>query len=293
MKNIVTIILLIGLFSSCKKNDDLVPASELKSKHQLSFVTGGFKQQTSDFKSASGKTSDNAAVSGYANFLYYYVFSSDGTFLHAKTQTADSLNFGVIQDQLPSGNYKIVFIASEFRIYTFLGTENFSTFKMILPVEGGDTFSKQLDISISEGSSHSVQLERIIGAIDVIIEDEFPAEASQLGLSIQNDAGLYNLSNQLPEDFSIYNTRTAYYPLVSKAANQKFSILAFNTSTKMTVTITCTDKVQNLLAYKNINEIGCAKNKRTLLSGKLFAIEGGFDLSLNSVWVNANLVSIN
>jgi len=164
-----------------------------------------------------------------------------------------------------------------------------------------DTFIKGFSLTVGgQDIQQAVTLERLTGKLEVNILDQIPANADKIEFKIY-DAAYYIKLNTLQvignTDYydegenAEYPETQMFYPIQFKASdrgssNFKYTKFLYGRDQAVRVKIQCFDANGNVIASKNIPNVQIYKNKRTILSGKLFETtpQTGFTISVNSEW---------
>ena len=299
------ILLLLGAVafcSSCKKDQKKGPVMPAKI-YKLNFNISGFSQTISNsalknVQSTALKTNATTGVNGYLDLLYYYVFHSDGTkgFVHSLIQDSTYSNFGNISDSLVAGAYTIMVAAGKPGLNSNLNTSepggatlngtNFIYYQGSgsAYAQWKDTFYGQIDINVAGNSTQDLVLNRIVAQLQVHITDAIPASATSISIAVSQDDLTFLMYSQTPSTL----TRQVYSNTIPAAAKGKtdytFSNLIGNTATPVVVTINCYDATNKVLGSAVVTNVICQKNKRTILTGRLFGSDNNFTVSLNDTW---------
>jgi hypothetical protein len=296
------------LLASCKK-EQKKPASSLQ---KVSFTVAGFAQSTATFKapsSASARALDALGPDSLKNYianLTCLIYDATGKNVVTATQTSTQAGFGNITEYLQAGSYTVAFVGGQkgIAIYGDLSSAGFSYPDPPLDdnIPFKDTFFDKIALTVGTSStSQSVTLHRIDAQLEINIQDQIPAGATSINLTISNEAYLYSIANQAPVDAlseGIDPVLTFNQQLTASdigKTNYNFSTIILNTIEPFTVTLTCKGS-QGVIATQIIPNVTCQVNKKTLLTGNLFGgsgtnSTGGFQLSVDSTWnpVNINI----
>lgn len=285
------------LLSSCKKEHS-GGTKPTNGTYKINLNVSGFTQSV--VTSATNKTQVNdlktAAVTGIGGFLdqlYYYVFDSNGKLVHFLSQDSTASNFGAISDNLPAGTYTVVIGAGKkgfntFSLSTSLIPQNgwyfsYNPSPYAIPLAWLDTFYDKFQLTVSGDVNQTVQLNRIVGQLGVVIQDTIPASANTIVVTITQED--YALMFFPTEKLAIANTlvNTITLPAAVKGTNTFTTTnIIGNTATPITVEITCFDAAKNILGSVTVNNVSIQKNTETILTGKLFGSANGFNVSLGA-----------
>jgi hypothetical protein len=232
--------------------------------------------------------------------------------------------FGSLVDSLPSGKYTIVLLGSNIQRFgryvindrrandpaTFEAPDDRESFNTSLIAEEyglspdrvpqtEDTFYKKFSLTVgNQNVDQEVNLERLTGKLEVNILDKLPANATQFECKVYgaghgiklNTSAIVGSTNYLDEgDDYEWPESQRFHPVQIKAeerASYKYSQYLYGREQVVRVKLQCWDANNNLIVTKNIPNVHIYKNKRTILSGKLFetTAQTGFTVSVNSEW---------
>lgn len=294
------------IFWGCKK-DHGKPGTNTDGK--LYNIKYNFTGLTDALQQTSGKTVVNSlqtntapSTPDYLTRLYYLVYNSNGKLINQVSVASDSSKFATLTDKLAAGTYDVFFVASHGDLvfsmnlgytgknYFFYGSGNNPSYQW------DDTFFKAVTLTVSNADiNQNVSLDRIVGQLQVNIEDNIPSNAAKLKLTITPEYGTYTfLPHSADTTFALTNpssgsssATSVTYNIPDASKNQpnfKASDILINTVKPFSVVIACLDAANNVIATTTVNNITCQKNRRTILSGKLFGSNTGFDPVLNNSW---------
>ena len=279
---IPTIILLFLYLTGCKNDKQNTPSPSGKT-YKVVFNASSSSQNVNSTKGKvinDLKTNAVGPVGSSAKILHYLVYDSSGNFLHIIKQDSTMSNFGIIADELPAGTYTFYFGAGQDSFRSVYQVHYFDSYHQ----EGSspiwaDWFYKKITLTITDSNiNQDVTLERMVGQLQLNIEDALPSNVNRISITTTGELGHYDYTQDVftyPEDVqSSFGIPTA---------NNKPTILIGNTSTPMTIKITCYANNSTVLAEKTIKNVQFTKNVKTILSGKLFAAsQGDFTVGVNS-----------
>lgn len=287
------------IMASCKKEHAKSPTS-----HSVSFNLTGFSQQLAPFTLAKSsieapinnnkfnKTLASNPLSSAFTDLYYIVYDANGNYLHMLHQTSTNTNFGVITDNLQTGTYTAVFIGSSSTLpatgFTNVSLQDAYIASTNYGTSVGDIFYKKVGLNVSQNDSNqSIGLDRIVGQIQVNIEDAIPSPVSSLKIFLNNYSA-YSISQATPLTTSTgtSNTVSLTQADIGTTNYNKLSIIALgNLNNINSVTLASYTYIgvngltPDVYTHRTIYNIPCQANKITLLTGTLF---GGTSSSNNS-----------
>ncbi|MCC8407376.1 FimB/Mfa2 family fimbrial subunit [Mucilaginibacter sp. UR6-1] len=281
--------LLFLLFAACKKDgkspgkpDPEEPDTTGK-VYTVNFNVGidansktvsGVKNETN--KSLTAQSTDLKTT---ISQLAYYVLDNNGNIITTILQDYDDPNFGIINDTFTTGEYTVV-------VWGAWGSPPVGNY--ILRAFGRDIFYKKFNLTVSSSTpaeQQNINLERIVGQLQVKVLDSIPPEAKSINITVSPDYSL-NLKTGVVVSPSFETERSATF-VDSLIGKQNFTIATnvMNTTKTFTVKIVCTSKTGGLLANITVPNINCLPNKRTILSGRLFTdAKGSFNATFNEAW---------
>ena len=301
MKKIFYVAAIAFLFFSCKK-DHKQPGNTTK-LYDVKFNVTGFSQSISSVNISTNGLKTNTAPSspGYLTDLYYLVYDANGKIVTEVDMKSDSSSFGTLSDKLAAGTYSFFFIGSHGKLA--LGPDigysnNFFYDDGSSTPRGNwdDTFFKSLKLTVSSaGINQAITLNRIVGELQVTLLDNVPASAAKLKLDIDSEIATYRYYPITTDTTYAYTDPTGGNTIKSSVTytiptaaigTSNFSVydILLNTYKPFSVTITCLDASNNVIATKTVSNVRCQKNTRTILSGDLFGSETGFGVALNNQW---------
>jgi hypothetical protein len=262
-------------FFSCKKDHSTsIPAGK---KYPVTFNVTNFKSTQSNFAIRHGVNSlaDTVNASGAIDILYYAVYNN-GMGVHGRIVMQDSsmANFGAVTDSLPPGQYQVVFIGGKKGLTEVYGGRTAADRFSYPDNKWQDTFWDEFNITIGNaGVSQNVTLARIVGKLELDITDNIPANADSIVLAVDTEAT--TLLNDGAFPFPPPSGTVTYSQKIPAGAighaNFKMDRIIGNTFNPFSVTITCKDASNAVIATTTVHSVSVQKNKKTILSGNLFS----------------------
>jgi hypothetical protein len=303
MKKVLLYLAVAAFFlSSCKKDSSHNEGGSTPGKkYAVNFSVSGFTQTITggDSSSLATKGTHNALAIGprnlslasSASILYYYVYNSSGALVSSLTQLSSNPNFGTIQDTLAAGTYTVVMAAGQTHFVSDQ-TNQYSTATLTYigklpgyPAEWSDSFSKVFTVTISnQAISQSVQLARMVGAVQLDIKDAIPSNVYSLQMQFEYDYSTYAISTGQITDQTAFPYTDTIPTSARGTTNFKTTAIVLNTSTPMEVIITAYDNTNKVIATTSVTNVNCYKNTTTVLSGKLFTSNVNWGVSVNNTW---------
>jgi len=137
-----------------------------------------------------------------------------------------------------------------------------------------DTFFKKFPLQVTDKNiTQSLKLSRIVGKLELNIQD---AE-KDLSITIHDDANRFSFDKEQSTG-SIFETLEDVFVVDNSVS--KISVYILQTSKPITITIKSGSASKTL-------EVSIYKNKRTIVTGKLFPkteLTGNFNVSVNDTW---------
>ncbi|MDB5126607.1 hypothetical protein [Mucilaginibacter sp.] len=263
-------------------------------------------------------------ITRYANNNTMSIYHQDGKDygnripgLEYVTNTAP---FNVITDSLAAGNYTIVVTGSSGAIIintdkTSFGdpiyrpirqsspTTNYVDLAAVYVAEGVDAIPRSVEIYFAKcnvtigdtDATHSLTLNRIVGQLEVNLEDAIPNNVAYIQAGRSGEYKGFSFEYEVPFGETMIGDDERYAdvtPNVITSAdigktNYKLQRYILNTQVPITIVLKAYDAANNLIVRKEINNVRFYKNKRTILSGKLFNTGPAatqFTISANQAW---------
>lgn len=283
MKNFLPVLALaLCLLSSCSKKDG--PIEEKKTT--VTFQVSEFSQTNSPMSKAGASVSQlGDTLRNHANFLYAHIYSSSNTMAPlAIVQTADLPNFGSLSANLLPGNYIAVFVASKQEV-EFMGTSRLSSLAMYPRMDDLFIINSHPFTVGSQNQTESIRLTRWIGAVELNIEDAIPANVSKIVIETPDNASgwVFSAGQYTGADQTFTSKEFVITDSDRGQTNRKFLMYILNQSW-MAFKIKALDSNGVIIAEKNINPVGVSRNRKTILSGKLFSSAAAFTVAVNPEW---------
>lgn len=316
MKKILPALSLAFILFGCNKSKDVENPQPEEKKYDITFAVSGFNQSVGKFASLNPKakqalgdlnkvaaTSDK--ISDYVDNIYYLVTNSSGTVINAIEQrnnpvTGNPATFGTISDKLPAGTYTAFVFACKGIDASFalsfpkIGSKFTSPYTLTSLAYGYyDTFAKSVSITVgTDAVTQSIQLERIVGGLEVQLETPIPDNITKITVSFQKDLPwIYLDSNVNPS--TQYTTETTNGFSITTAdkgvSGKKFLSYVSNTYSSGTVVIRAYAGT-TLLVEKSVADVRCYRNQKTVLTGDLFApktVAASFGTSIDTSWATS------
>lgn len=293
-------VLIVIFITGCKK-DHSATHDQTSPKYIVNFNVGDLSQQIVDINKSSklkvNATSHSDSLAMLFGSLSYWVKGSASK--HIIQKPGDS-NYGTFLDTLAAGTYTISIIGGQTGLKFFDPNASYYSskydpvsFQTNAPLDGppGDTFRKLFTITVPGADlNQTVTLTRIVGKLEINIEDPIPATVTKIAATVKNEVFGFNIF--YADSVNSYNAAHDYLLFTQNVTagdvNSKLSTLMFNTRFPFNVELIAYDAANNIIADRIITNISCYKNKKTSLSGKLFGgtstAGGNFVVTINPTW---------
>jgi len=270
---------------SCKKDHQ---NNTTKPKmYQVSYSVTSFSQDIGPIINATGQKNNslavNASLKDSVDRLYFALYNTSNNKSDFITQNSSDPNFGTFRDSVPAGAYIVSFIGVKGPTdYGYLNptprnpsdaTWSPLTFSFYPPEE---IFMKTFALNVSAPTStQHVVLDRIVGLLQINITDALPYNAASVKVVIPTETG--------GGVFSTYQkTITA-----ADRATTPYQLSFFNlrSGAPFTLTLNFYDAQNVLVLTKNIPNVTCKPNTKTILTGKIAPVTNSqFQITLSSDW---------
>ncbi|MEX6686617.1 hypothetical protein QTN47_03885 [Danxiaibacter flavus] len=245
--------------------------------HRVSLNLGKFEV---DYARKANAKEMSAAE--YLQYLSYSIFDSTGKRVHGIEQRSFAPPYlpvtGVISDSLPSGMYTVVLAGMKIDNDSSMfikSPENIMTMQIqnrrALWYGGSNIFYKKfaLRVSNSDTSLSSIKLDKITGKLELnLLDSALPANVYGVSLEFRNTPAFFNVGNELVSNVDTLN-RYYFWPAPGHVFPD-MSSFHIGSENRLVVTIRAYDRQGALLKEKVVGGVIIYKNKRTILSGKLF-----------------------
>ena len=252
----------------------------------------------------------------YPGFVDVYQLEGKNPVRDIFTRT-DNDPYNVITDTLAAGTYTVVVAGNSYLKDDELEIDyNDDNFSRIEPVfsplstatvftgQGLDVIPRSMDIFFGKcvvtvsgpTKADAITLNRIVGEVEVDLKDAvIPKNVQYIILGRAGELNGYSIAHQIP------NTPTDLSPDPPQTLDNDFLFLTkadrtkglyvmqrfvLNTISPIDIVLSAYDANGNIVATKTIPRVQIQKNRRTILSGKLFdnSVPAQFTLSANQAW---------
>ena len=345
ISRVILLTLWVGL-ASCAKDPEISNNEKEGNLIPVSFNVG-FSKEVTDFRSTSisGQISSRAGGDITITKLYYLVYDAVTGEIYKSLEKSNFSE--KLSDELPEGEYYVIFIGSMYDEEwpnELIGMEKdnrliSSVFpspdegKMLpdnawlywegqwgahtVPFfcirnkfkKGGDLFYAKYNLIVEEGATieEEIVLNRIVGKVEVVIEDAIPENIESISFS-GNDipsSFLYNTTGEIVtvgdwdnkvqiESSKVGTTgyTISFISFENCDANQTYYPFSLTLTVRKTLPEGVIDKGQSIIAEKTISGVNVIKNKTVIYRGNLFdgmtepsrESETSFNLLVNNEW---------
>jgi len=255
----------------------------------------------------------NALSPGFLT-VYQVGHNAPGGNMYSRT---DNDPYNVITDSLAAGTYTVVITGNTYSkndeleidywdsnyscdqpTYLPLATAAVYTGQALDPIPRSiDIFFGKCSLTVTGPTkSDAITLNRIVGEVEVDLKDAvIPNNVSYIILGRSGELNGYFIANETP------NTPTSLSPDPPETLDNDFTNLTtadftkgnyvmqrfvLNTISPIDIILNAYDKNGNIIASKTIPQVQIQKNRRTILSGKLFdsSVTTQFTITANATW---------
>lgn len=266
-KLLLALSLSIFLLSSCKKDSTLAP----QAKTPLSFSVTTFDIATRPFPKIGGVSATGDTLKNHIKFLECVVFDANENFVSRITQSENNPDFGAMSLALAPGNYTIVFAGRGIQYATRFAYGSAQTLSNLILLANGDTddvFLKTISLSVAQTPIiQAVRLPRIVGAIEVTLQDPIPADADRVTLHIGFEGHYAVKTGTMYSTFP--NTKFFHIPVAERGKpNTKYFMYMLNTKSPLRIEVECQS---GGVTYRKVaSNVPVYPNEVTRLTCKLF-----------------------
>jgi hypothetical protein len=281
---------------SCSKQNETATPEKSDKLYDVNLSVSTFSTEIVGLTSSVGTTrgavsatnTTNAAGDDISN-IEYVIYNSSGLMVKNATQIKSLATFGTINEQLPTGNYRIFIVGST--EFISMIKDNYSQIALYPSSKVGDIFIKSIDLKVAaETISQSVILDRIVGKIEVQITDAIPTNTAKITISSSSGTVVYlnNNTDRYPQAKTAESTITSADYGKTNFIASSFIIPSISGSLISDVSIRAYNTTGGLMVDKIVKDVKVETNKKTVMTGKLFttpaATTTGFSIGLNSDW---------
>lgn len=299
MKKILLLFAVVLICFSCKKLDDAGENETEQKKYPVTFTIADFTQEVTPLSingTAKALNATDGDLKNYATDLMYSVYDAQsGTWIHDIKQVSANADFGKITDNLTAGTYDVFICAYKGYIDFPVGRPYYADLFSLQPPPSGtttpcwdDTFVKRLRITVAATElNETVKLDRMVGGLEVNVEDAIPSNAARLELINYYEATLLYVSGvgQVGGGGGVKKS----FDLTGDVGQRGKKYFMFIGGTKLLteIGIIAYDKNDKVLVQKRIQNVRFYENQKTKLTGSLFNYTSGFNITVNPDWSDA------
>ena len=289
----VVVTLCVGIFS-CSSYDMGDEINGLQSEKELIPVSFkvDFSKEITPFRSDETMSLDD---------FFYYVYSTETGDLY-KSLVFHNFN-GAINDSLPEGDYTMVFMGANQEANLYWGTgpswgnikiADYSSPYFAISADysnpvinrNNDVFYKKINCRIEKNNSsdNSIALDRIVGKIEIVLQDVIPSEVNTIviesgfpGVFFYPIEADFTRDRSIREELNIIDAdkvASGYTMFFVAFENINYDQSRYPLSIKLTahrnIPEGVVDTGQSIVASKVIENVDILKNKTIRYSGTLF-----------------------
>lgn len=302
MRKVILFILVTIMITqaSCSKKGDVIENNKNEKLYDVKLSVSTFSTEIVGMNSsASSSARSNTSVAADAigeqiSVLEYLIYNSGGVLVKNTVQEKTLSTFGSISEQLPAGDYKVYIFGSTEQFSVLNKESNTTAFVSPSIYNIGDWFMKSVDLKVSDKTqAQSIVLERAVGKIEVNITDAIPVNTAKITIS-SITASWINLNNSLQPATEMKTIETNVAASDIGKTNfvvGKYVVPENGGSIVSDISIRAYNASGALIADKIVKDVKVEKNKKTIMTGKLFtapAINTGFSVRVNADWNTQN-----
>lgn len=289
----VLLCIVVSLLYSCKKDK----GTKQKQKYDVNFDVSGFSQASGPFGTTGLKKEVNSlktnALADQVDILIAIIYQGNpttfGTKIYKSTHLLSDPNAGRFTASLPPGNYTAVIYGGkgitevEGDPDPHITPDAFST--TVKP--WNDVFYKKLTFTIADAVlNQPVVLDRITAQLQVKLQDNIQAGWQKIMVSYPDYDYLQNLTLTTPNGFSRtpFSLSKTFVATDVGTTNYTITLATANNGQPFTVTLTLYDTGNNVISTRTIDSVICERNKRTILTGKVYANNTSFTIAVDTAW---------
>lgn len=220
------------------------------------------------------------------NRIDYLVFlaDEDNQLLKHITYQTDDLDFGIVYDTLPAGNYNLCFIAHSSKDMTIEG--QIAQFQDI-----SDTFHHYKTLTVSPGNeiTEEITLQRVVGKIEFQATDPVPADGKNFKMTITSPADKLDLTTGygLTDDYPlIYDHTFTSEERGTTETTHGFLTFITNPGSMLTAHLISYDQQGEILRERLVEEISPIANRITRYKGTLYTPQNSDETFNILIWNN-------
>ncbi|MCC8410273.1 hypothetical protein LJ707_15130 [Mucilaginibacter sp. UR6-1] len=269
------------LVFSCKKDKTASPAPSDNKTYPITFNVSGFGQTYAPMglKGNAGKKVNATDTIPVESLTFSLYTDSLDTLIAQKTLKKSDSGFGVFKENVPPGNYSVIFMGRSPVAYDQTGVS--------YPYDNREVFYKRINVTVASAPvSQSVELERVSGQLVLNINDAIPANTQKITIDFRTLAGIFQAGEYLNKTETILLTAAD-----AGKTNYRRTINLLADSVPFTVTVKYYKaNLTTPTGTAVINDVVCKPNVRTILSGNLFTNDppdGGaenFTITIDPSW---------
>ncbi len=156
-------------------------------------------------------------------------------------------------------------------------------------------FSKTTLVVGTQNMISNINLDRVVGQLEVDLQDAIPANVAYINLTRQNEDGGFHINTEtstspVENQDDQGNLLDPNYDIITSSeigkAGLSFYRYIWNTVTPVTITLQAVDINNHILFTKKIPNVSFYQNRRTILTGKLFnnTSSDQFTITANQTW---------
>lgn len=287
-KRLYYLFLALFIFVSCKNSDEVA----VNQTYPLTINVKNLKVDCLPVaKSASASKSVDSLLNDLG-VLNYLVFDATGKFVHQKKQLKEDEAFGKIDDELKIGQYTVILISSTGELKMGVNATPLTTTKIISSAISGDIFYKKLTVDVTpQGVTESLFLDRIVGCLQVSIEDRIADNIKTIELQVQNETPYFNVNTGEVETTNIEQRLVSASVNTSNRDSFKLGLLLMNNQVPLIAQLKFLDAANKTIMTRQLPPIKNVRGQRVSAEGKISEfMSSGFSVGYNDTWSDTIVV---
>lgn len=280
MKKVILIMAAALIFAACgKDNEEVIPTNSEEKVHFTFECNADWETNVIPMKGTKGLTADGKQMTDFWVFDYM-----NGTLVQQMHQT-DTTEIGTVEIDLSYGSHSIYFVASRGAnpvVNTVDQTITWGTVR--------DTYWKAYDLNVTPSTNNgtrTVNMDRIVSKLKMIITDEMPSDASTLTLTPA--VWYYGCNYTTGAPVGVQNNLAITTNVSANSigqTNNSIAVYGFSAIAEWltNVSLVATSTTNTTIGSVTVEDVPIKRNMITEVSGPLFTDDGGFSITLNSSW---------
>jgi len=288
MKKNISYLFLALFFSSCRDSSEDVVEQTYPLVITIKNINNS---ELPAIKSASVFNSVDSLLNNFG-VLNYLVFDATGKFVHQKKQLKGDETFGQISDELKVGQYTVILLSTTGEITMGANITTLAATKVVSTATSGDIFYKKVSVNVTpQGVTESLFLDRMIGCVQVRIEDRVTDNIARIELQVENETPYFNINTG--EVYSDTKEGRSVSASVNDSNRDSFTLglLLMNNQVPIIANLRFLDASNKMIMTKRLPAITNVRAQRVSVEGKISEFMSvGFTIGYNDAWSDTIIV---